>query len=510
MESQVGPVEVARAFEGKMISVDTNKEQLIKEIENLRWRVGELEKLQADLERDNEALRESEEKLKAVLDNIDDVVFQLSPLGIIRYVSPKVEEIYGYKPKDLIGKHLKKTTPVSELPKALNALKSVLSGKAIANLEIDQLDAAGEIVPMDINVAPVRKDGSIIAVQGVMRDITKRKQAEETLRKSQASLAEAQRIAHVGNWDWDIVKNELVWSDEIYRIFGLNPQEFGVTYEVFLNYVHPDDREFVQKCVDGVLYEKKPYSLDHRIVRPDGSERIVHEQGEVTFDETSKPIRMIGTVHDITEHKRAQEAEEAVKHSTQKIVKAMEDTIQAMARIVEMRDPYTAGHQRRVTQLACAIAKEIELPQDQISGLRLAGLIHDIGKVRVPSEILTNPDGLSEAEFTMIKMHPVVGYEILKTIDLPWPIAEVVYQHHERMNGSGYPSGLTGADIILEARILAVADVVEAIASHRPYRPALGTDAALNEISQKKGILYDPKVVDACLTLFRKQGFGFE
>ena len=204
------------------------------------------------------------------------------------------------------------------------------------------------------------------------------------------------------------------------------------------------------------------------------------------------------------------QTEEELKRSTEKMVKALEDTIQAMAMIVEMRDPYTAGHQRRVTQLACAIAKKMDFSENQTNALRLAGLIHDIGKIRVPSEILTNPDGLSEAEFNIIKMHPLVGYEILSTIEFPWPIAQIVYQHHERMDGSGYPSGLSGEDILLEARILAVADVIEAMSSHRPYRPALGIDKALSEITQKKGVLYDANVVDACLWLFTEKSFKFE
>jgi putative nucleotidyltransferase with HDIG domain len=209
----------------------------------------------------------------------------------------------------------------------------------------------------------------------------------------------------------------------------------------------------------------------------------------------------------MSKHRQAQEE---AKKATGRLIKAMEDTMQAMAMIIEMRDPYTAGHQRRVTKLACAIAREIGLSEEQVTGLRLAGLIHDIGKVRVPAEILTNPDGLSEAEFTMIKMHPLLGYEILKTMDLPWPIAQIVHQHHERMDGSGYPTGLSGEDIILEARILAVADVVEAIASHRPYRPARGVDKALEEISQQRGRLYDPGVVDACLKLFKENQFKLE
>ena len=187
-----------------------------------------------------------------------------------------------------------------------------------------------------------------------------------------------------------------------------------------------------------------------------------------------------------------------------------EDTIQAMAITAEMRDPYTAGHQRRVTHLATTIAAEMGLAEDRISGLRLAGLVHDIGKTRVPVEILTNPLKLSEAEFSIIKTHPTVGYDILKTIDFPQPIAKIVYQHHERLDGSGYPGGITGNDIMLEAKILAVADVVEAMSSHRPYRPAIGLDKALLEISERKDILYDIEAVEVCLVICRQKKFRFE
>ena len=248
-------------------------------------------------------------------------------------------------------------------------------------------------------------------------------------------------------------------------------------------------------------------TLELEMKRNDGSIVSVEVKYSFLRGSDGRPAEIVALARDVSKRK---EAELEIKQSTQRLIRAMEDTIQAMAMIVEMRDPYTAGHQRRVAQLACAIAQEIGLSPDQITGLRLAGTIHDIGKVRVPAEILTNPDGLSDAEFTIIKMHPVLGHEILKTIDLPWPIAEIIHQHHERMDGSGYPLGLSGKDIIIEARIMAVADTVEAITSHRPYRPAHGLDKALEEISRNKGKLYDPDVVDACLKLFSQQKFSFK
>ena len=176
---------------------------------------------------------------------------------------------------------------------------------------------------------------------------------------------------------------------------------------------------------------------------------------------------------------------------------------------MEIKDPYTAGHQRWATRLACAIAKEMGLAEEQIEGIRMAGLIHDIGKINIPAEILSKPGHLSEIQYNMVKIHPQVGGDILREIKFPWPVAEIVLQHHERVDGSGYPQGLSGEEIILEARILAVADTVEAMSSHRSYRAAQGLERALEEISQNRGTLYDPEVVDACLRLF-ENGFHFD
>ena len=199
------------------------------------------------------------------------------------------------------------------------------------------------------------------------------------------------------------------------------------------------------------------------------------------------------------------------KHkSDERLMKSMEETINALASALEMRDPYTAGHQERVAQLAEAIAGEMNCPYDEMRGIRLAALIHDIGKIRVPSEILSKPGKLTGSEFELIKVHPQVGYDILKKIEFTWPIADIVYQHHERIDGSGYPRGLKGDEIMTQAKIIAVADVVEAMASHRPYRAAIGIEGALEELTENRGISYDPDAVDACLKLFREKGFKLE
>ena len=205
-----------------------------------------------------------------------------------------------------------------------------------------------------------------------------------------------------------------------------------------------------------------------------------------------------------------QRAEEKLRRSYEKLQRALEGTVHTLVAAIEMRDPYTAGHQRRVTQLACAIAHEMGLPEERVEGIRMAGLIHDIGKMNIPAEILSKPGLLSDLEYSLIKNHAQVGHDVLKEMDFPWPLAQIVLQHHERMDGSGYPQGLAGEDIILEARILAVTDVVEAMASQRPYRPSVGLDKALEEISQNRSVLYDPEVVDACLKLFAEERFEFE
>jgi HD-GYP domain-containing protein (c-di-GMP phosphodiesterase class II) len=246
--------------------------------------------------------------------------------------------------------------------------------------------------------------------------------------------------------------------------------------------------------------DSSEYEID--IVRKDGEVRHLYVwRARILWD---------GKEHyqlrysDITESKRS---EKQLKETLESLRKAVGTTIQVMVSAVETRDPYTSGHQIRSADLSRAIATEMGLPQEKIDGIRMAGSIHDIGKLSIPAEILSKPTKLSDIEFSLIKEHARQGYEILKNVESPWPLAETVYQHHERMDGSGYPRNLKGDEILMEARILAVSDVVESMATHRPYRPALGLNAALAEIENNKGTLYDAEAADACLRLFREKGF---
>jgi PAS domain S-box-containing protein len=249
----------------------------------------------------------------------------------------------------------------------------------------------------------------------------------------------------------------------------------------------------------------KRHSL--KMTTRDGSERYFEGIARVvSWDNNGKPSVVVMIYKDITERKLA---ENELRDSMKMLRKNLAGTIQAISRTVETRDAYTAGHQRRTTEIARAIAFEMGLSKQLIEGIRMAGVIHDLGKISVPAEILSKPGKLSDSEFSLIKQHPQTGYEILKGIDFKWPVADIVLQHHERLDGSGYPYNLKKDEILLEARIIGVADVIEAMSSHRPYRPALGIDDAFEEITMNRGITYDPGVVDASIDLFTKRGYQF-
>jgi PAS domain S-box-containing protein/putative nucleotidyltransferase with HDIG domain len=262
---------------------------------------------------------------------------------------------------------------------------------------------------------------------------------------------------------------------------------------------HPDDyRKEVTLLHELVGRERPSYTIEKRFVREDGSVVFGLQTTTFFFDDAGTFRFGVSSIQDITNHHRTREQLQA----------AYEGAIDGLVAALESRDPYTVGHQHRVAQLACAIAAELELPEHQTSGLRVASTLHDIGKIAIPAEILTKPYGMSDVEFELVKKHPKVAYDILKEISFPWPVADIVLQHHERMDGSGYPEGLIGEEILLEARIIAVADTVEALASHRPYRPAVKIDDVLRHINEHRATLFDAQAVDACLRVF-EDGFAF-
>ena len=273
----------------------------------------------------------------------------------------------------------------------------------------------------------------------------------------------------------------------------------------FAEITHPDDVAAGRECLRILLTgEQTSYRFEKRYIHKNGNIVWVDLSTTLLRDEQATLLYLITNIVDITKRKQS---EKQLKDTLESLRKAVGVTIQVLASAVETRDPYTSGHQTRSADLARTIAIEMGLPQDKIDAIRMAGSIHDIGKLSIPAEILSKPTKLSEIELALIKEHANRGYEMLKDVVSQWPLAEIVRQHHERMDGSGYPSNLKGDEILMEARILAVADVVEAMASHRPYRPGLGIDAALAEIEKNAGIFYDAAVADACLRLFREKGF---
>jgi PAS domain S-box-containing protein/putative nucleotidyltransferase with HDIG domain len=292
----------------------------------------------------------------------------------------------------------------------------------------------------------------------------------------------------------------------IENILGYRREE--ITGKHFVDVTRKEDIAKYIKSFKQVRDQKQTIKEDMGILlHKDGTERHFSISGAPNFDSEGNFIGLVGTFKNMTEIRRS---EMELKKSFEKLQSAMSSTINAISMIVESRDPYTAGHQRRVAKLAVAIAEKMGLSEDRIELIRMGSLIHDIGKIYIPSSILTKPSRLGDLEFEMVRTHPTVGFEILNKVDFIPVIVDIVYQHHERMDGSGYPLGISDGEILLESMIVAVADIVEAMASNRPYRPSRGTALALEEIKKQRGFSLDAAVVDACLKLFEEKDFNFK
>ena len=502
--------------------------------------------------RSEEALRESEQRKNETLQRYNrilqmstDMIFTVDLDGKFLLTNKAIQRQLGYSEGEIKKINGFQLLHPDDINRVQRRFASLHKGRRIQNLEYRYRKKDGSYITILNSSCPMfGPDRNVVGVFGIARDISgmkrkeaelrehhdnleklvaertrelrlvnkrlqhellERKQAEEATRKSKQQLEDLLATAPVVMCRTDL-KGKITYVNRKFEdITGYSKGEVMGKHWPMLAILPIDVDVLIHRTAEKL--SGRPASPMEVTVRcKDGQLKYVSGIGEV-IKENGRPVGIQVIAQDITNSKKA---EEQADRSMRQLLKALEDMVEALAMTVESRDPYTAGHQRRVAQIACAIAADMGLAEDQLVGIRLAGLIHDVGKVRVPSEILTNPDGLTDAEMTIVRTHPMVGYEILKNIAFPWPIAQAVLQHHERLDGSGYPSGLSKEEIITEARILAVADVVEAMASHRPYRAGLGINKALDEIECNRGKLYDSAVVDSCVRLFKNKGFEFE
>jgi len=450
-------------------------------------------------------LRESEDKFRVLAESTPTAIMMYQNNKWV-YANPAAESISGYSLKELAAMDFWAFVHPDYRHIIRERGQKRQAGEATANrYEFKVVSKDGTEKWVDLSGASTMLGGSPAGIISVT-DITSRKQAEELLSHERQRFSILSENAPFGMAMIDKEGNFVYINPKFKKISGYDLSDIPDGKTWFTKaypdpaYRHTVISAWVEDLKGVGPGEKRPRVFT--ITSKDGTEKIIN----------FIPVQMETGVHvmtceDITSSKQA---EESLQQTLEKLRKSLVGTIQVVSTIVETRDPYTAGHQRKVSSLARTIAQEMGLPNDTVDTTRMAGIIHDIGKISIPAEILSKPTKLTDTEFSLIKDHSKTAYDILKDVGLPYPIAEIVLQHHERLDGSGYPQGLKGDQILLEARIIAVADVVEAISSHRPYRPGFGIDVALEEIEKNAGVLYDRKAVEICLKLFREKGFSFE
>jgi PAS domain S-box-containing protein len=456
-------------------------------------------------------LLESEERYRALFDRSLDLIYLIDFEGRFIDANDAALNRFGYTKEEIHSLNFASLLNEDQLLLAFKELQNIRETgihKSMMELRLRHKD--GSDVYVETRGSTVMSNGTPVAIQAIARDITERRRAEESLREREEKyrLIAENMTDVISIVDMNMCSTFV--SPSILRLRGFTVEEAMeqsleqiMTPESLLLAYRTYEEE-MQLESSGTADPNRFRIIEFEEYRKDMSTIWVEATLSFLRDADGRPIGMLSMTRNINARKQA---EEELQQSFEKLRKSLGATVNAISLTVEMKDPYTSGHQQRVSDLSRAIATEMGLSADRQDFVRTASSIHDIGKIALPAEILSKPTKLTELEFSLIKTHAQIGYDILKDIEFPWPVADVVLQHHERMNGSGYPQGLKGENILLEARILAIADVVEAIASHRPYRPALGIDLAMEDISGNKGILYDADAVDACLRLFREKSY---
>ncbi|HVP89696.1 MAG TPA: PAS domain S-box protein [Terriglobales bacterium] len=459
-----------------------------------------------EYKRTEDALKKNEQRLSLHI--------RQTPLGAIEWDTgfrvlqwnPAAERIFGYPAAEAIGRHASFIIPAVFREHVDGIWQDLMAGRGGIRSTNENVTKDGRTIYCEWYNTPLKDgEGRTIGVASLVEDATEKRKAEEALRDSEELYRKLLSSIPDVIIRTDLEGNILFANDVAVRSGGFVSGADLAGRSIF-SFVAPEDLERAKSGARAMFDTRIPPS-ECQLVFNGGKKALYEINGAVLRNQDQTPYGMVFLCRDIADRKQA---ETNLHQSVRQLRTTLKAAIDSLASAIEMRDPYTAGHQERVTRLATAIAREMKLGDERIEGIQIAGIIHDIGKLYVPAEILSKPTKLNELEYSMVKMHAQVGYTILSKIDFPWPIARIVHQHHEFVNGSGYPQGLAGKDILLEAKILCVADVVEAMSSHRPYRPALGLQAAIEEISQKRGILYDREVVDACLRLLSGKNFKFD
>ena len=509
--------------------------------------------------RAEEALRQSEGKFRSLVESTNDWIWEVNEQGAYTYVSPQVKNILGYAPEEVLGRPLFDLMSAEESLRLGETFGKILENpQLLARLENTNLHKNGKPVVLETSGVPIMDDaGNFRGYRGIDRDITERKESEKALARANRAL----RTLSAGNEALVRAKSEPALLESACRVIV----EKGGYHVVWILYgeTEGDMRPVASFGKGGYFSETRMMERLEKLAKGASRDTLRKRVTTVSDDILSDPrfapwlaevkecgcrstlaiplfrnASVFGALIIAATEAAAFDPEEIAlleelaedlsygiatlrtrkerdlgleRERTQsfKLSQALEETIGAIAMTLEKRDPYTAGHQQKVAEIASAIAKELALSEERVNGIHFGALIHDIGKIYVPSEILNRPGKLTEIEFALIRSHPDVGFDIVKDIHFPWPVAQMVRQHHERLDGSGYPLGLKHGEISREARILSVADVLEAMSSHRPYRASLGMDAAIAEIEKGKGRLFDPEVVEGCLRAIKKGGISF-